>query len=294
MASGDVPPHEMHWFRPHSDPIDSVLDHSPTDGDLADVAAIVHDLRAAYLPDREIERSPELLALTGASLHDKGDRSATAGRNADGSVSVTQAAGLPNADDQPSKEKTMLTALAAFVATTTGKVLVGTTVAAAAVGGAHAADVIDVPLLPDRPSVESVESLEVDEADLATDDEVAEDGDDSGDTVSDEAPTFEAPTFGKRVAGKAREGGVDGEAVAEDAPEFGTGVATEATEGTPAEGRVGDVPGPSSTEVPAEAEDRVPEERDEAPGDVPPVEPAQLDPTDGGAERPGPAGGAGR
>ena len=42
----------------------------------------------------------------------------------------------------------MLTTISAFVATTTGKLVLGTALAAAAVGGAHAAELVDVPLLP--------------------------------------------------------------------------------------------------------------------------------------------------
>lgn len=48
----------------------------------------------------------------------------------------------------------MLTGLGAFVATTTGKIVLGTTVAAASVGGMHAAEVVDVPLLPDQATAE--------------------------------------------------------------------------------------------------------------------------------------------
>lgn len=50
----------------------------------------------------------------------------------------------------------MLSGLSTFVATLTGKVVLGTAVAAASVGGLHAADVVDVPGLPDNdtPAVE--------------------------------------------------------------------------------------------------------------------------------------------
>ena len=43
----------------------------------------------------------------------------------------------------------MFAGISAFVATTTGKVVLGTAMAAASVGGAHAADIVDLPLLPE-------------------------------------------------------------------------------------------------------------------------------------------------
>ena len=62
----------------------------------------------------------------------------------------------------------MLAGVTAFVATTTGKLVLGTAVAAASVGGMHAADVVDVPLLPDTAQAE-VLLVEVDELDGAED-----------------------------------------------------------------------------------------------------------------------------
>ncbi|RZV44079.1 MAG: hypothetical protein EX269_12270 [Acidimicrobiales bacterium] len=48
----------------------------------------------------------------------------------------------------------MLTGLGAFVATTTGKLVLGTAVAAASVGGMHAAEIVDMPLLPEQAKAE--------------------------------------------------------------------------------------------------------------------------------------------
>jgi len=48
----------------------------------------------------------------------------------------------------------MLTGLGAFIATTTGKIVLGTAVAAASVGGMHAAEIVDVPILPDQAKAE--------------------------------------------------------------------------------------------------------------------------------------------
>lgn len=57
----------------------------------------------------------------------------------------------------------MLESVSALVATVAGKVVLGTAVAAASVGGLHAADVVDVPGLPDRAAEQAITAT--DEAD---------------------------------------------------------------------------------------------------------------------------------
>lgn len=136
-----------------------------------------------------------------------------------------QAAGevSPKATHQPisrtSRRRRMLETLSAFVATLTGKVVLGTAAVAASVGGAHAAGVVDVPGLPDRGTV-VVDAPAVDEA-----------ADQSG-----SSPDVET--------GQPADPGVDGDNVSDratsgepqdDGKEFGTSVADEATDGTPAE-----------------------------------------------------------
>jgi hypothetical protein len=117
----------------------------------------------------------------------------------------------------------MLETLGAFVATLTGKVVLGTAAVAASVGGAHAAGVVDVPGLPDRGTV-VVDAPAVDEA-----------ADQSG-----SRPDVET--------GQPADPGVDGSSVSDratsdepqdDGKAFGTSVADEATDGTPAEGLPG-------------------------------------------------------
>src|SRR5690606_23192359 len=63
MTDDGVPTDEMRWGRPQTDAIDAVLGDCDTGEDLADVAAIVHDLRSTYLPDQPLRRHPALAAF---------------------------------------------------------------------------------------------------------------------------------------------------------------------------------------------------------------------------------------
>lgn len=142
MAAGDVPPLEMHPFRAAPDPIDAALRGEPVDDPA--IAALVHDLRRAYLPDGARRRSSALVAFAGPGS-DGGDPA----------LAPTSSSGLPP-EPVPSLGRRVRVAVAAFAATLAGKVVLGGAVAAAAVGGLHAADVVEVPLLPDvdrRPPV---------------------------------------------------------------------------------------------------------------------------------------------
>jgi hypothetical protein len=118
---------------PHRDPIDAVLSGEPLDEDLLDVAAIVHDIRATYLPMAPVDARVGSFDARVGSISDR-----------------------RNAEPTGRKPRTMLSTFGGFVGTLTGKVLAGTAVAAASVGGLHAADVVDVPGLPgnDRPAAE--------------------------------------------------------------------------------------------------------------------------------------------
>ena len=65
-------------------------------------------------------------------------------------LGVTPLASIsPAAPRSGERKRKMLSAVGALVATASGKIVLGTAVAAASVGGVHAADVVDVPGLPD-------------------------------------------------------------------------------------------------------------------------------------------------
>lgn len=127
----------MSWFRSRPDEVDAALTGADAD---ADVVAIVETLRSAYLPEEPLTRSAALSAFCDASRP--------------AAVVVPLAA-----RGRGSAKARVSAAAAAFVATLAGKIVLGSAVAAAGLGGMHAAEVIDVPLLPDRAPV-------ADEADL--------------------------------------------------------------------------------------------------------------------------------
>lgn len=123
MDDSCVPESEMRRTGSARDPIDAVLHGDGEGSDLLDVAALVHDLRSAYARAEPLARGPELTAFTEAHL----DAGPDLGR----------------------KRNSMLTGLSGFLGTLTGKIVLGTAVTAASVGGLHASDVVDVPALPD-------------------------------------------------------------------------------------------------------------------------------------------------
>jgi hypothetical protein len=162
MDHDDVFEGEMHLFRSQPDPIDAVVGDEVLDEDFTDIAAIVHELRAAYMPVEPLAPSSALSAFTEVPV---GDLLVAAGSKAHGSTH--QMAGLPNPKEP--RRKKMLSAVGAFVTTLTGKVMLTTAVAAASVGGLHAADVVDLPLLPDK-------AIEAPLEETPTADEVRQDG----------------------------------------------------------------------------------------------------------------------
>jgi hypothetical protein len=87
----------------------------------------------------------------------------------------------------PSRGKRMFAVVSAFVATATGKLVLGTALAAATVGGAHAAGVVDVPLLPDEADEPVVVEFEDDESDESV-------GDDETETTDETEATDETET----------------------------------------------------------------------------------------------------
>jgi len=139
MAADDVPLPEMSHFRAAPDPVDAVLRGEPADDPALE--ALVRDLREAYLPDAPRARSAALLAFAGPA-------------SAAGDPALTPAGPAPVASLPRGRRARV--AIAAFAATLAGKVVLGGAVAAATVGGLHAVEVVDVPLLPDvdrRPPV---------------------------------------------------------------------------------------------------------------------------------------------
>ncbi len=134
----------------------------------------------------------------------------------------------------------MLTGIGAFVATTTGKIVLGTTVAAASVGGMHAAEIVDVPLLPepapaealmvdveDETEIEATDSTTGEEAELAAEvddavepaedadaDAVADDMDDQGSDEADEEPKNHGAVVSDFAKNTELEGCEKGQAIA--------------------------------------------------------------------------------
>lgn len=153
----------------------------------------------------------------------------------------SRAPGVPAADlPVHLRRRRMLTALSSALATLTGKVVLGTAVAAASVGVAHSAGVVDVPGLPDTtPAVESPDVTPPGSSvgSSSTGDDARQDGADTG-------GLDDPGVDGAEIADRATSGEPQ-----EDGREFGTSVAEDATGGTPAEDRVD---GAEPPEVPAE------------------------------------------
>jgi hypothetical protein len=147
VADDGVSSGEMRWPAAQTDPIDAVLDDVAVDDDLLDVAAVVHDIRAAYLPAAPLRRSDALAAFTDARLDAGDDLAARPSGRPDPTVAGV-AGGTRRTERRRRTRTTMLTTVSGFVGTLTGKVVLGTAVAAAGVGGLHAADVAEVPILP--------------------------------------------------------------------------------------------------------------------------------------------------
>lgn len=153
MASGDVAPDEMSLFRPSGDPLDAALRGGSDD---PAVDALVRDLRDACLPEGTRPRSAELAAFAG-----DGDGVPVG--------AVRSRAAAPALEVPVPIGRRAAVAAAAFAATLTGKVVLGGAVAAAALGGLHATDTVDVPLLPRSPQAQTVRSTVPDLPDVAPD-----------------------------------------------------------------------------------------------------------------------------
>ncbi len=146
-------------------------------GELAVVLARLHDRYADPTPPPV---GPGLSAFLGVDLtNEKGDLSATAASNAN--EPAAQVVGLPNWRASITKgRQRIVQSVAAFIGTTVGKVVLGTTVAAASVGGVQAAGIVD--LTPDPAPTEVV---------------AADSHDDEADTCSDQADAIEDAAEGQ-------------------------------------------------------------------------------------------------
>ena len=129
----------------------------------------------------------------------------------------------------------MLTGIGAFVATTTGKIVLGTTVAAASVGGMHAAEIVDVPLLPEPAPAEVLMVDAEDDAEIeATDSttgEIAESAAEVDDTVE---PAEDADT--DAVADDMDDQGSDEADLADEEPKNHGAVVSDFAKNTELEG----------------------------------------------------------
>lgn len=146
MAADDVPLPEMP-LRATPDPVDAALRGEPVDDPA--IEALVHDLRAACLPEDVRVRSAALVAFAGPATG-AGDPAVEPRRSLPVEAAPVEAVPVP------SRGRRARVAVAAFAATLAGKVVLGGAIAAATVGGLHATEVVDVPLLPDvdrRPPV---------------------------------------------------------------------------------------------------------------------------------------------
>jgi hypothetical protein len=112
--------------------IDELIDGRGASGVAAPLAEFVAALRSEYSATPDVTAGPALAEFLDVIELKPTPVAATAGS---------------------SRRNRVLAGVAAFVATTTGKIVLGTAVAAASVGGAHAAEVIDVPGLPEASTV---------------------------------------------------------------------------------------------------------------------------------------------
>lgn len=129
-------------------------------------------------------------------------------------------------------------ALLALLSTVAGKAVAGTAIAAASVGGLHAADVVEVPLLPSEAQTDVVTDLPADGAEVSDeasegkagaeaeeesdtdegrqDADVRQDGEERPD--ADVRQDAESQGIGESVSADAQDGGVEGEDVVAQTP----------------------------------------------------------------------------
>lgn len=144
MSEFDVPITEMSNSSPTNEPLGDLFSGDSVSGSI-ELNDMLSDLRSGF------ERRSDVHAQ--GALRE-----------------FLNVADLPTTTAAPRVAARRKKMLAGLVATTTGKILLGTAVAAASVGGAHAADIIDVPGLENKPAVVEIEgdlAEQVDDLDLA-------------------------------------------------------------------------------------------------------------------------------
>ena len=218
MSLSHVSPVEMRTYRSFDDhTVEELLSGRCPEGrdELEALAALTRSVRTAYRRGPQPQMREQLAAYIESPLTDPGHQPSWR-------------------DATRRKTAAMLTAVSTFVATITGKIVLGTAVTAAAVGGLHAADAVDVPGLPDRAS--SAEEHQSDAGDVGT--AGHEDGGE-GHGTSDESDPGD---FGSSVSDDAESGDLDPAEVVDQADDFGTSTATKNAEGTEGEDNIPEDP----------------------------------------------------
>lgn len=189
----DVSSGEMHDDELTEAAVASLIEGTELDPELDDLAGFVDELRCFSAAVDQPVATGALAEFVGVDLvTEKGDLPVMAASNATGPA--TQASGLPKSRSKTWRSR-MFTQVTTFAGTLVGKMAIGTTVALASVGGAHAVDVIDVPLLPDveEPVLEEFDNAEASFDDVESDDtEVEEEADvDGADDAADDVDGVE-------------------------------------------------------------------------------------------------------
>ncbi|MDW3179899.1 MAG: hypothetical protein R8J94_21085 [Acidimicrobiia bacterium] len=145
MSNFDDSSFEMHDDTLSPEDVEALIAGTSARPDLGELETLFAEVRA--LPNR-IESpaiSPALAEFVGVDLTPNPEPIELRGEDETIVLAPTEA---PSA--QPVRRNSMIGQAAAFLGTIGGKVVVGTTVAAASLSGAHATGAIDVPYLPDN------------------------------------------------------------------------------------------------------------------------------------------------
>ena len=154
MSDFNDPSFEMHNDTLSSEEVENLINGTSERPELADVANLFAEVRSFPKMTDTPAPSAALSEFVGVTLTHPPEPIMLP----DADTPVLSAAGAEVA--KPVRRNTMIGHAAAFMATMSGKVVIGTTVAAASIGGAHATGAVDVPFLPDnKPAV--IETVEV-------------------------------------------------------------------------------------------------------------------------------------
>lgn len=189
---------------------------------------------------------------------------------------------LLGADLPKPRRRRMLTVLSTALTTLTGKVVLGTAIAAAGVGAAHSAGVVDVPGLPDNAPALERPAVDTPASDHAVDSPGGDGASDGRGAANDSGAPGDPGVDGEEVSDRATSGDPQ-----EDGRGFGTSIAEDATSGTAADGRVGgvstgqqDVPAGGADTADEHMPDELPEDGETADEHIPDDTPATDAPVD--------------